>query len=47
MDGLRADVARLTFGVLGAFLDRGPNGLLVFFSGVVLFRAAASLDSFA
>ena len=42
MDGLHADVARLAFSVLRALLDRGRDGLLVFFVGVVLFGAAAA-----
>jgi hypothetical protein len=40
MDRLRADVARLVLGVLGAFLNCGHDGLFVFLVGVVLFRTA-------
>jgi len=45
-DALRAYVARLTFRVLGARLDRDRDGLLVFFVGVVSFRVAAAVDAF-
>ena len=44
MEGLRADVARLALHVLGARLDGLRDGLLVFFVGVVLFRATAPLN---
>ena len=33
----------MTLGVVGAFLDRDRDGLLVFFVGVVLFRVAAAV----
>ena len=46
VDGLRADVARLTLRVLGARLDRGRDGLRVLFVRVVLLRAADTLDQF-
>jgi hypothetical protein len=42
MDGLETDVAFLPFRVRRALLYRDRDGLLVFFVGVVLFRAAAS-----
>ena len=41
MDALQADVARLTFRVLGTRLDGLRDRLLIFFVGVVLFRVAA------
>ena len=41
VEGLRADEARLAFRVLGAFLDRDRDGLLIFFVGVVLLGTAA------
>ena len=44
MEGLRADVARLARRVGRALLDRDRDRLLVFFVGVVLFRAATALD---
>ena len=47
MQGLRADVARLALGVLGARLDGLRDGLLVFFVGVVLFCVAAAVNSLA
>ena len=43
MDGLETDVAFLPFRVVGARLDRDRDGLLVFFVGVVLLRAACFL----
>ena len=43
MHGLEADVARLTFRVLGARLDCDGEGLLVFFVGVVVFRVTAAV----
>ena len=45
MQGLRANVARLPLGVLGAFLGRDRDGLLVFFFRVNYFRATAALDN--
>jgi hypothetical protein len=46
MDGLEADVARLTFRVVGACLDRDRDGLLVFFVCIILFCVAAAVDTF-
>ena len=40
------NVARLPLGVGRARLDRDRDGLLVFFVGVIFFRAAAAVDSF-
>jgi hypothetical protein len=45
MEGLRADVARLAFGVVRARLDGLRDGLLVFFVGIILFRVAAAVYS--
>jgi hypothetical protein len=47
VDGLRADVARLTFCVLRAFLDRDRDGLLIFFARMILLGAACFLNLFA
>jgi len=44
MDGLRADVARLTFCVLRARLDGDGDGLRAFRVCVILFGATASLN---
>ena len=41
VEGLRADEARLTFRVIGAFLDRDGYGLRVLLICVVLFGAAS------
>ena len=46
MRGLEADVARLPFRVVPAFLDRDRDGLLAFVVGVVLFRVAAAVYFF-
>jgi len=43
VEGLRADVARLTFCVLRARLDRDRDGLRAFVVGMKLFGATASL----
>ena len=43
MEGLRADVARLALGLVGARLDRDRDGLLVFFVCIILFRVAAAV----
>jgi hypothetical protein len=43
--GLGADVARLNFGVVRAFLDRDRNRLLTCLVGVILFRVAAAVNS--
>ena len=43
VDRFRADVARLTFRVVRALLDRLRDGLLIFIVGVVLFRVAAAV----
>ena len=44
---MKADVARLTRGVLGARLRRDRDCFLTFFVGMVLFGSAAALDFFA
>jgi len=44
MCGLEADVAFLPLRVVRARLDRGRDGLLVSFVGVVLFRVAAAVN---
>ena len=44
VEGFRANVARLALRVGRALLDRDRDRLLVFFVGVVLFRAATALD---
>ena len=43
-EGLRADVAGLTLGVLRAFLDRDRDRLPVFLVGMILFGAACFLN---
>ena len=45
LDGLHTNIARLPLRVRRARLDRGRDGLLVFFVGVVLLRAATTLNS--
>jgi len=47
MDGLGADVARLSFCVFGAFLDRDRDGLSVLFICVVLLSSACLFYLFA
>ena len=47
VDRFRADVARLTFRVVRARLDRDLHGRLMCFVGVVLFRVTAAVDSLA
>jgi len=44
MEGLRADVARLTFRVVRAFLDRDRDGLCELLIRVVLLSPAGSLN---
>ena len=46
MNALQADIARLTFRVVGARLDRDRDGLLVFFVCIILFCVAAAVDPF-
>ena len=43
LDGLHTNIARLPLRVRRARLDRGRDGLLVFFVGVVLFRVTAAV----
>jgi len=47
VEGLRADVARLALGVLGAFLGRDRDGLRIPLVSVVLFGAACFFYFFA
>ena len=44
VEGLRADVARLALRIVRALFDCVRDGLLVLFVGIVLFRAAATLN---
>ena len=43
LDGLHTNIARLPLRVRRARLDRGRDGLLVFFVGVILFCVAAAV----
>ena len=47
VQGLRADVARLALGVVGALLDRDRNGLCIFLICVLLLSAACFFYWFA